>query len=112
MPPAFVSGNQRYLPQATITFDKWHVIKLINKHLNDLSKHPKYTYFVRYIALLMEDISHFHKQKRHDMMKAQLQFIADFAYKTFGENAISKCIHTHFEGITNYAKSKLNNGIL
>jgi transposase len=30
MSPAFISGTQEYFPQAAITFDKFHVMKLIN----------------------------------------------------------------------------------
>lgn len=37
MSPAFISGVNKYLPQADITFDQWHVIKLLHKHLDNLT---------------------------------------------------------------------------
>ncbi len=36
MSPAFISVATQYFPNAAITFDKWHVIKLLYKHLDDL----------------------------------------------------------------------------
>lgn len=54
MSPAFISGCQKYLPDASITFDKFHVVCEVNKamdelrklerHGNDLLKGHKYTF--------------------------------------------------------------------
>lgn len=54
MSPAFISGCREYLPQAAITFDKFHVIKEVNNAMdevrrierrgNDLLKGHKYTF--------------------------------------------------------------------
>lgn len=38
MSPAFISGAQGNLPQAEITFDKFHTIKLVNEAVNDVRK--------------------------------------------------------------------------
>lgn len=110
MSPAFISGAKSYLPAAAITFDKWHVIKLIYKHLDKLA--DKSAQFQQYIALLMEDIVSFYQQKKHDELKAQLLFIADFAFEKLKQNPITTTIMNHFDGIANYAKSNINNGIL
>jgi len=54
MSPAFISGCTKYLPNAAITFDKFHVMKEVNKAMdelrklerkgNDLLKGHKYTF--------------------------------------------------------------------
>ena len=38
MSPAFISGCNTYLPDASITFDKFHVIKEVNKAMDELRK--------------------------------------------------------------------------
>lgn len=38
MSQAFISGTEDYLPNAAITFDKFHIIKLINKAVDDVRK--------------------------------------------------------------------------
>lgn len=36
MSPAFISGIEKYFPNACITFDKFHVMKMINEAVNDV----------------------------------------------------------------------------
>ncbi len=38
MSPSFISGCIDYLPNAAITFDKFHVMKVVNKAMDDLRK--------------------------------------------------------------------------
>ena len=38
MSPAFISGCTNYLPNASITFDKFHVVKEVNKAMDELRK--------------------------------------------------------------------------
>ena len=38
MSPAFISGCVAHLPQADITFDKFHVVKEVNKAMDELRK--------------------------------------------------------------------------
>jgi transposase len=38
MSPAFISGCIRYIPDAAITFDKFHVMKEVNKAMDELRK--------------------------------------------------------------------------
>ncbi|WKN41681.1 transposase [Tunicatimonas pelagia] len=41
MSPAFAKGVQSYFPWAKVTYDKWHVFKLLSKHLDKLAdRHP------------------------------------------------------------------------
>jgi transposase len=110
MSPAFIKGAKLYFGQARITFDKWHVIRLIHKHLDKLGE--KAAEWRACLEMLMEDITGFYKQNKPDQLKAQLHFIADFALDKIGKNPITHTILSHFEGIANYAQSGFNNGIL
>ena len=38
MSPSFISGCKKYLPEAAVTFDKFHVVKEINKAMDELRK--------------------------------------------------------------------------
>lgn len=38
MSPAFMSGIEEYLPQAALTFDRFHVMKLLGEAVNDVRK--------------------------------------------------------------------------
>lgn len=112
MSKAFISGAQSYFKQAEITFDKWHVIKLLYKHLDSLEHKPQFLVFKKNIQLLMNNLHEFYKQSNYEQFAAQLSFIADFSQDYFKDNPITKTINTYFIGITNYTKSKINNGIM
>jgi len=110
MSPAFIKGARQCFPQAAITFDKWHVIKLLYKHLGDLK--GKAHRFNTVIELLMGKISIFYQSRDKEEGAAQLRFIADFAYEQMGKNPITKTIDKYWEGICQYWTSRLNNGVL
>jgi transposase len=38
MSPAFIKGVKEYLPKAQITFDKFHILKIINEAVNNIRK--------------------------------------------------------------------------
>ena len=38
MSPAFIKGEEEYLPEAAIVFDRFHMTKLINKAIDDIRK--------------------------------------------------------------------------
>ncbi|MEM1136791.1 MAG: transposase [Bacteroidota bacterium] len=61
MSPAFIKSPSQCFPQAAITFDKWHVIKLLYKHLGELK--GKTHRFKVLIELLMEKLSAFYRLK-------------------------------------------------
>ncbi|MEM1135588.1 MAG: transposase [Bacteroidota bacterium] len=95
--PAFIKGARQCFPQAAITFDKWHVIKLLYKHLGNLK--GKAHRFNVLIELLMEKLSAFYQSKGKEEGAAQLRFIADLAYELIGKNAITNTIDRYWEGI-------------
>lgn len=110
MSPAFISGANTYFANARITFDKCHVIKLMYKHLDKLGN--KVVQFKELISILMNDLTSFYQQQKEDQFKAQLLFIADFAFEQLKQNPLTKMILHYFEGIANYATSRINNGVM
>jgi len=38
MSPAFIKGVKTYLPEAEITFDKFHILKIINEAVDKVRK--------------------------------------------------------------------------
>lgn len=110
MSPAFAKGVQKNFPWAKVTYDKWHVFKLLGKHLEKLTdKHPTKR---AYGQLLQEHLVDFYQQSCFDTAQAQLCFMADLAEEVFGKNSFSKSIRKHFKGITEHIRSQLTNGIL
>jgi transposase len=110
MSPAFISGVTTYFEHAKITFDKWHVIKLMYKHLKDLR--GKVTDFVERIGVVIDKITDFYDANTAEEAALQLCFIADFAEECMGKNSFSTSIRRHFEGIINYCTSNITNGIM
>lgn len=110
MSPAFIKGAKQYFPTASITFDKWHVIKLIYKHLDTLKR--KAYQFKAYLELHNLKIEDIYKQDTHEKMSALIAFISHLAEEFMETNSISKTLKKHFDGIIQYAKSKINNGVL
>ena len=110
MSPAFAKGVQDYFPWTRVTYDKWHVFKLLGKHLEKLTdRHPTKR---AHVMLLQEHLSDFYRQCCLDTAQAQLCFMADLAEEVFGKNSFSKSIRKHFKGITEHIRSQLTNGIL
>lgn len=110
MSPSFISGCEVYLPWAKLTFDKWHVYRLLGKSLTELLK--KYKNKEDNINVLWENLKEFYAQTDFELAKAQLAFIADYAESVFGKNKFSASIRRHFDGIVEHIRSKLTNGIL
>jgi len=111
MSPAFISGCRSFFPWVQPTYDKWHVYKLLGKHLHNLlKKHPDKKYDV---DILWQALIQFYHQDDYKEAQANLTFILDYAQYVFGKkNSLSKSIRYHFDGIVQNICSKLTNGIL
>lgn len=109
MSPAFTAAAEKYFPNAAITFDKWHVLKLLYKKLEEANPNAE----IKDMLLLgMDNLGSFFNQKNEAAVNCQLLFMADFAEDNLGQNVFSKSIRQHFSGIVNHYSSKLTNGIL
>ena len=103
-------GVTTYFQYAKITFDKWHVIKLMHKHLKDLRS--KAISFTERIGVLIDEVTDFYTSDTVEEVELQLCFIADFADECLGKKPFSTSIRRHFEGIVNYCTSSITNGIM
>lgn len=110
MSPAFISGCQTFFPWITPTFDKWHVYKLLGKHLYNLLK--KYPDKQEDFDIIWDALNQFYNRTSFEKAQTQLTFIADYAEFVFEENKFSKSIRHHFDGILEHIRSKITNGIL
>ncbi len=110
MSPAFLSGVQTYLPQAKITFDKWHVLRNMYKHLDKLGK--KADGFKVALSLQFGELKSIYYAKSEELFLQKLYFIADLSAEYMGKNKFKSYILRNAKGIANYANSKLNNGLL
>jgi transposase len=145
MSPSFISGCNQHLPNASITFDKFHVVKEVNKAMdelrklerrgNDMLKGHKYTFLKSRLTpeikeerdLLMEYypklgegyrlvelFKDFWNIKESEEAESYLAFWCDIAIDSRIQPFIkaANTIKSHWSGIVNYIKSKVNNGIL
>jgi transposase len=147
MSPAFISGCNQYLPNAAITFDRFHVTNVVNKAMDDLRrierqecselKNHKYTLLKNSENLsdkkfeeLLELITLYPKLGEGYRLKELLRefwnfndtkmaekFLKDWCKQAdksgiFPFQKAARTIRAHWSGIINYAKSKINNGIL
>lgn len=145
MSPAFISGCEKHLSNTAITFDKFHVIKEVNKAMDEVRKQErrgnfdlkghKYTFLKSQLSIeqqvernqlldkfknlsdgytLVQMFKDFWNINKQEEAMGYLAFWCDLA-----ENSnlapflkVSKTIKNHWQGIVNYTKSKISNGIL
>lgn len=78
MSPAFISGVNEHLPDAKITFDKFHIMKLINKAVDDVRReeqkgNPLFKN-TRYIFLKNEkNLTKYQKEKLHELKLSKVR---------------------------------------
>ena len=109
MSAAFISGAQEYLPHAAITYDKFHVVKLLNGHLSDLETKSNFEKIIEAKNLITENL---YKQENLLEQKAFLTFFADWTQEELFSNKISKTIFRYMDGMVQVAVSQITNGIL
>lgn len=149
MSPAFIKGVKENLPEAEITFDKFHIIKIINKAVDQVRREEyRYTPELkgnRYIFLKNESNLTAKQKEAKDALNLSSLNLKSFRAMHIREafqniyNAESmkefegllkawyywathsqltpmikaaKTIKKHWEGILNWKKSLINNGIL
>lgn len=149
MSPAFIKGVEDNLPEANITFDRFHVMKIISDAVNAVRKQEAVTQHIlkncRYIFLKNEkNLTNNQRQKRQELTMSKLNLKSMKALhirENFQEvyNApvpelfeprlkewyfwathsriqpIIDAAHTikeHWDGVVNWHKSRINNGLL
>ena len=147
MSPAFISGIENDFPKASITFDKFHVMKLMNEAVdrvrreeqscNALLKKTRYVWLKNpeNLTASQNQILKPLKALRLKTMNAYniklaLRDFWSYKYRKSAEGYLkrwyfwathsrldpviecAKTIKNHWKGVTNYIKTKIDNGIL
>lgn len=147
MSPAFISGIANSFPNASITFDKFHVMKLMNEAIdkvrreeqshNALLKKTRYVWLKNPENLTISQNERFRSLKdlrlktlKAYSIKLALRDFWNYKYPRSAEGYLkkwyfwathsrlkpviecAKTIKQHWSGITNYIKTKIDNGIL
>lgn len=147
MSPAFISGIESHLENAEITFDRFHIMKLVNEAVDkirreessesSLLKKTRYLWLKNSLSRSQEEkreelclAKHNLKTARAWQMKLAFQDIFNLASKEMSESllkkwywwashsrlqpmmVVAKTIKQHWNGILNWFKSKVSNGIL
>jgi transposase len=148
MSPAYISGVESYLPNARITFDKFHIVKSLNKAVDDVRRQEQKTCTdleaTRWIWLKNpEELTHneleikmkiemenpglktveaynlrieFQKLWDQPTHKAQ-KFLKKWYDRALNSGMepirqFASTLEQHWEGVINWFKSHINNGIL
>jgi len=149
MSPSFVSGVAEFLPNAEITFDKFHILKIINEGVDAVRRQEAKEQPIlknKRFAVLKNDANLTEKQraqkqelsvsdlnlKTMEAVRMRENFQALYHAETYedfsahlarwiewvgrcGLKPMEKTAHTvarHLDGILNWKRSKINNGIL
>jgi transposase len=79
MSPAFISGCEKHMPDAAITFDKFHVVKEVNKAMDEVRKNERRTNFElkgHKYTFLKNNLS-IEKQTERDLLIDKYKNLAD-----------------------------------
>jgi len=90
MSPAFISGCKTYLPNAAITFDKFHVVKEVNKAMDELRKLERVGN-----QMLSKHKYTFLKNKLSPKIKSERDLLLEF-YPKLGEGYRLKILFSDF----------------
>jgi transposase len=149
MSPAFIKGVKEFLPEANITFDKFHILKIINDAVDqvrreEVSIQPILTN-ARYVLLKNEkNLTAKQREKLNELQLSKLNLKSIRAlhirenfqqiYQAYTEEEFetllkkwyfwathsrlapiikaAKTIKNHWDGVLEWKKSQINNGIL
>lgn len=149
MSPAFIKGVRMSLPEAQVTFDKFHIIKLINAAVDEVRRGEVASHPVlkraRYVVLKNNgNLTERERVKLEELRLSKLNLKTIRAlniresfqniYKTGSEKAfeillkkwyfwathsrlapivkVAKTIKAHWDGIIEWKRSQINNGVL
>jgi len=149
MSPAFIKGVEKFLPEANITFDKFHIVKIINDAVDKVRREEVATHPIlinaRYSLLKNEkNLTKNQKDKLEELQLSKLNLKSIRAlhirenfqeiYKAATEEefetllkkwyfwathsrlepiiAAAKTIKNHWDGVLEWKRSQINNGIL
>jgi len=110
MSPAFISGVQQNFPKARMTYDRFHVVQLINRYFKPLWKSEKTN--KELLDFHLGQLKQLWEQSDCTKAAAFLCYWMDRTKELFKMDRLCKSINKHFQGIINYVESKVTNGLL
>jgi len=110
MSPAFISGVKNYFSNARMTYDRFHVVQLINRYFKPLWKSKKID--KQLLEYHIQELDHLWIQLNCKQAAVFLMYWVDRTKDLFKMDRLCKSIYKHFKGIINFVESKVTNGLL
>lgn len=110
MSPAFISGVKTHFSDTRMTFDRFHVVQLINRYFKPLWKSKKVNKQI--LEYHLKELDQLWIQPNCNKAAAFLSYWADRTKYLFNMDRLCKSIYKHFQGIINFVESKVTNGLL
>ena len=110
MSPAFIKGVSRQFPNARMTFDRFHVVRLIGRYFKPLWRSKKVD--KELLEYHMSELDQLWVQPHCDRAAAFFTYWLDRTKMLFEMSSFSKSMNKHFQGIIHFVESKVTNGIL
>lgn len=111
MSPAFIKASREGFPNATLTFDRFHVVRLVERAFRDLHR-PKNAPHGR-LRFWQDQFSLVYEQKTLSQAAAFLTYWCDSLEEAaLKAEALVRSVRAHAEGIISFVATRLTNGVL
>jgi len=110
MSPAFISGVQKNFSTARMTYDRFHVVQLINRYFKPLWRSKKIDHDL--LDYHLKNLDQLWIQPNCKEAAAFLCYWKDRTKELFKMKRFCRSIDRHFNGIINFVESKVTNGLL
>jgi len=110
MSPAFTSGVKQYFSTARMTYDRFHVVQLVNRYFKPLWKSDKTDKPL--LDYHLKEFDQLWIQSNCTDAAAFLSYWLDRTKELYSMDRFCKSINKHFNGIINFVESKITNGLL
>lgn len=111
MSPAFIAGSRESFPNATLTFDRFHVMRLVNRTFRDLHRPTNAPHHL--LHWWQEQFSLLYQQATTNDAKAFLCYWCDSLEEAgIKADTLLRTLRSHAEGIVSFVETRLTNGLL
>lgn len=110
MSPAFISGVKHNFSTARMTYDRFHVVRLIGRYFKPLFRSKKVNHEL--LDYHLKELDQLWIQPNCKQAAAFLCYWKDRTKELFKMDRLCKSINKHFNGIINFVESKVTNGLL
>lgn len=110
MSPAFIKGIKEQLPDTKITFDRFHIVQLMYRHADKVLRRGGA--YAEELRRQIKELDQVWQQPDVYRASAYLCFWLDRMDDLFDLPKMTNAIRRYFDGIVQYASTKLTNGPL